>query len=921
MKENITYFDEWQNRSLLQSKLSPPLSGRSLVSRSRLDKWLHAAESARLILINAPAGFGKTTLLAQWFKQLQLQGEATAWLTIDEADNDPGRFLTYLVLAIQKCVPDIDVTLPKKTELLGNRVHSGVILWLLDKLSTFQPAFFLFLDDFGKIQNPEVLAVVQQLIHHLPSGKKVIMSQRRVPELGLGRIRAQGELVEIDAEELRFTIEETDQFVRKSQNNDLDQRDVQFLQNFTEGWVAGIQLSTLSPIWRNKIGDGMPTSTGAFGKISSYLAEDVLARQPEEIQAFLMQTSILTRLSGPLCDALTGRTDGYEILDYLERANLFLVPLDEERHWYRYHSLFAKFLRNRLERRGRDHLNILHRIASHWCEKEKEFQEAAQHALASGDITYAADLMERCAMAVVLSGQMVTIVEWGGLLPPEVLESHPALQLAYCYALIFRREYEKASKILEDIDQNEHRKDSVSMKDELLPLRALLLIGQDKISDYEQAVTDGLEKYVEAKLGDQGKLTINTSMMHVAGAMKISEGKFDDALAYLGRAAALTRRIEMHHVGRLYNKYLVACLELTQGRLHDALEIVRSALSSSSGLAQYSAGGMAAAILQAEVLYEINQLEKAEQLITQFRSLLPTSIPPDIMIVGLRTLTRIYSARGDESKAMHCIAELERLGAERAIPRAVASAHLEEIRIALQHGDVERAIQVTRDHNDRSIWQQFEGRCMLANDPETPEISKLRLMIAKGQGKEALEQLKTAVKIAESSGRVRQVVLIHILIAKAYESCGERKPALRALRDALLAGQSGGFVRSFLDEGELVTLLLRELCDKNSIDDATLCNNISPDYFKLFFNFLGDLQSRKATQLIAQDSFPLEELTDREIAILEKLATGLSNDNIADQLYISKHTVRFHLRNINSKLGANNRTQAVAIARQLGLIS
>lgn len=620
--------------------------------------------------------------------------------------------------------------------------------------------------------------------------------------------------------------------------------------------------------------------------------------------------------------ALTGRSDGYEILDYLERANLFLVSLDEEHHWYRYHSLFAKFLRNRLERRGRDHLNILHRIASQWCEKEGEFQDAAQHALSSGDITYAADLMERCAMTLTLSGQMATIVEWGGLLPLEVLHSHPALLLAYCYSLIFRREYEKASKMLEDIDQNEHPAfDTYSAKNELLPLRALLLSGQDKIAEYEQAVTDGLEKYVDAKLGDQKKLTINTSLMHIAGVMKTEEGKFDESLSYLGRAAALTRRIETHHIGRLYNKYLIACLELTQGRLHDALEIVKSALSSSISLARYSAGGMAATILQAEILYEINQPEKAEHLITQFRSLLPTSIPPDIMIVGLRTLARIYLARGDESKAMRCLSELEQMGAERALPRAIASAHLEKIRIALQRGNVERAIQVTRDHNDRSIWQVFEGRCMLANDPETPEISRLRLMIAKGQGKEALEKLKSAVKTAESSGRVRQVVLLHILIAKAYETCGERKPALRALRDALLAGQPGGFVRSFLDEGELITKLLRELYDTNSVEDSAFGKNISPDYFKLFFHSLGDVSPRKATQQSEQGSFPLEELTDREIAILEKLATGLSNEDIADQLYISKHTVRFHLRNIHSKLGANNRTQAVAIARQYGLIS
>lgn len=915
-------WNKMQSKYLIHSKMIPPSCGRALVPRSRLDSWLNSTETVRVVIVNAPAGFGKTTLLVQWCNQLQRLGEVTVWLTLDESDNDPGRFLANLVAAIRKSIPGVE-NMPINADFVsGGEIPSGVMLWLLDILDSFQSDLYIFFDDIGGIHNLEVLAIVQQLIHNLPPGKRLVMSQRHALKLGLSKLRARGELVEINVDDLRFTFDETSQFFRQSQLFEMCESDLQYLQQSTEGWIIGLQLSTISSAWRKNSGDFIQSCSVDFRHISSYLAEDVLARQPEEIQVFLMQTSILNRLTGPICDVLTGRGDGFETLDYLERSNLFIIPLDEEKRWYRYHSLFSKFLLNRLERKiGHEHLNQLHRLASQWYEKEGEFQEAAQHALASNNIEFAAELMERCAMMLLLIGQMVTVVEWGDKMSPEVLDHHPSLCLAYCFALAFRQEYEKSSKVLGRYDLESFEfNDKLTFKEELLSVRALLSVSQDNIIECTQSVFDSLAYYSKKKLEDHGRFVVNSLLLTLAGYIKIIEGDFDEALAYLGQASSVIRRMEASQVGTIYNKYFIACLELTQGRLCNAIEIVSAVLSDKSiGPARYSTGGMAAAVLQAEVHYEMNQLEIAEKLIMPFRNMLRTSVPPDAMITGLRTLARIYFVRGNENGAMHCLDELERLGAELSVPRASDSARFEKIRIALCLGDLERALQISRDI-DNSVWQTIGGRCMIGNDLETPEICRIRLMIASGKAKEALEKLKIIFKTAQSSRRIRRLILISILMAKAYAVCGERRASLRALSEALLAAQTGPFVRSFLDEGEPVATLLKEIFKTYPVVDSVFSANISSDYLKLFFPSLGIMPMHQAAQQSNQSSLPFEELTDRERAILEKLAMGLSNEAIGDQLFVSKSTVRFHLRNIHSKLGTSNRTQTVTIARQLGLV-
>ncbi|MEN6440326.1 MAG: hypothetical protein ABFD97_17265, partial [Syntrophobacter sp.] len=313
-------------------------------------EWMQSAEHAKFVSICAPAGFGKTTAMVQWISHLRGQNKPTAWLTLDAMDNDPRRFVCNLFAALRESIDDFAPDIQEDDLFEGMHNYNEVASYLLDRLCTFEGKITIFLDELCAIQSPQVIQAIRQILHYLPTGSRLIAAMRLAADLGLGKLRAKGELIEIGLEDLRLTLQETEQFVRQTQHLDLDQIELEALYKMTEGWVTGLQLSTLSSTWQGQPTHA-PQSFKALRLISEYLVEDVLANQSQDVLSFLLQTSILNSLTGPLCDAVTGCADGYEMLEYLEKHNLFLISLDEEHNWYRYHSLFARFLRNRLERR------------------------------------------------------------------------------------------------------------------------------------------------------------------------------------------------------------------------------------------------------------------------------------------------------------------------------------------------------------------------------------------------------------------------------------------------------------------------------------------------------------------------------------------------------------------------------------------
>lgn len=903
-------------RPLLTAKLRPPLRGESVIPRSHLDERFRSAFGARLVLVHSPAGFGKTTAMLQWLSMLRQLGDRTSWLSVDDGDNDPGRFLDYLLAAFRRVDPalDLDELAPARFE--GGSATSGLLLTLVRRLDESSGPFTLFLDDFERIRNPEVTRILKEVLDHLPRGGRLVIAAREAPDIGLARMRIWGQLVEIETEDLRFAPEETERFLREAHGLALDDEDLARLHRCAEGWAAGLQLAALSLAGRPHAKEFLKSFSGSSTEIADYLAEDVLSRQPEDVRAFLLQTCILDALCGPLCDALTGGSDGYAMLGRLERANLFIVPIDHERYWYRYHNLFAQYLRTRLARGIPGMTAGLHRSAAAWFSRQGRYVEAAEHALAGGEVSLAAGAIETCAMDFIVMGQFGTIADWVNRLPSEVLDRYPKLRLAYAWTLTFQGAYEKAHAVADQIrcGRASEELDEAAWS-EVGALEAVNLGLADRIEEAHRAASDGLRN---ARCGGsfaRGNLSV------VLGFSLISCGRFDEAREIL-RQARESHAEGGSILGVVFSHCLKGVSELIQGRLQAATTHYRSAYARVSGvLPGLSRPGAVAAVFLADALYEANELEEAERLLSGQMELFREYINMDTTLCGFLTLARLRWMGGRHADALALLEEAERLGAARNWPRMCATVRLERARLALQFIGVDAAERACRRSDDRRVWKSFEGYSMPANDLATPALHQLRLLVRKGQPDRAMEGLKAELARAQAERRLRRALKLKILQAEALSTVDERRSSLRTLTDAVRFAEPEGFIRIFADEGTTVIRLVRKLRESAGTVNAFGLSRREVSFLDRILLAAGEEAGWNGAPGFEPAGDALDEITAREIEIIALVARGLSNRDLADRLFVSENTVKFHLRNVNSKLGAKNRTEAVAKARSMGLIS
>ncbi len=914
---------------LLRSKLSPPLADSS-IERNRIDEWLGSALHSRLALIHAPAGFGKTTVMLQLHARLQERGVPTAWLTLDEADNDVARFQAYVVGALRTIDPSLDGVAREGSPYgAGNGAGEHILRirqWMTEE---YGRPIALFLDDFEVVHNAEVLQIVRGLIAGSLPGQLLVVASRRTPDLGLARLRVRGQLCEIDLDDLRFAWDETDLFLRRCRGLELADYELARLYGCTEGWAAGLQLSALALTGRADKKALIESFSGSFADIADYLAEDVLSRQPEDVRRFLLETSVLDRLSGPLCDTVTGRSDSYELLSYLEQAHLFLMPLDKDRRWYRYHNLFSEFLRSQAERYLPEAVPDLHHLAADWFVDQGHAVEAAKHALAAGDLDRAAGLVAECAMTLVGLGQLRTVADWVDRLPSETLDRHPELRIALCWALSMRHRHAEARVVLDQIVQGldpDHPADPTVL-DQVYSLESVVLSLTDNVHECLELSERNLPLIADRESFPYGVLA------NCLGCRLLEAGRFDEARDLLESAEVCHSR-GGNVFGAMYSVCLIGALDLLQGRLSVALERYQAAETTvrQASLTQSQTGAVAAVFL-AEALYEMDRLDEAEQLLAESRDRFRECVPLDVMMLGYLTLARVHVVRGEEKAASRLLEEAELLGRERATPRVAATLRLEKIRLALQHGHVAEAEQLQQQSDeDSQVWRLFAGWGMPASDPETCEVSRVRLLTRSGQHARALALARTELARAGDTGHLRRALKLRILMAEALEGARDHRGALRTLREALFFGSQEGFVRTFADEGARVLRLAAELRSALA-EEPPLAGTLTIDYLDRVLE-AGATGSRAAHGLpvaatLGQgaDAFehvgeqPSEPLTARETEILEMVARGLSNSELADRLFVTVPTVKFHLRNINGKLRAHSRTRAVARARELGLIS
>lgn len=898
------------------SKLHPPGGRLAQVQRSAIAERVLTAGSVKLVLVRAPAGFGKTTAMLQARERLEALGLATAWLTLDRADNDITRFLSGLTAAVTQ---------------LGREPRShlnasiNAPLDVLEALAREDAPFSLFVDDAELIQEPAVLGLLREIIEHLPRRGQLVIGSRSLPDLGLGRLRARGQLLEIDAELLRFSLAESEEFFRLRPGPTLPPAALGQLHGKTEGWITALWLVAMALERRGAgVSDFVERFSGTNRAVADYLAEDVLAQQPLEIRDFLLRSSVLRQLDAAVCRALLPRSDCARILQHLEQANLFVTPLDGEHDGqpsYRYHSLFADFLRAQLQREHPGDIARLHLAASGWYEAQGRPVPAIDHAIEGGDHPHAVALMAQHAEGFLEQGRMRLLDRWFSALPTTSLQQQPLLQMVAIWAQCFTHGPWGAMQQL-DASGCSHSADPVVLA-HVNAMRPMLLAMMDRHDEAYETGRQSLARLPSCRPFADSMLS--NAMAHIVAVM----GDKHEAQRLLDDA----RRMQAgSSFNRMYTESLAGLLDLKEGRLRQATARLRMAVSATPHAASYTHtnGNAWAGVLYAGVVYEANELQAAEHLLNVYLPLARDVGLPDHMIASHRMRARIAFQRGDIDAAFELLTELEYLGHHRQLPRVVASAKLERARLLLLQGNGPASRDELNRADDPGVWQRVRVQHLQAHDVDDMQIGRLRWDIHFGDARAALQRAEQMHEAALAEGSLHRALRLGLLLSLTRYRSGHATEALALMNNLLQQASREGFVRLIIDEGPALAPLVQRV-RQAAHDPKRPDDPIFIDHLQRLLDLYGSAAlvedgatgSEPANDLdhsAAAAELP-EPLTLKEIRVLQLLAEGYSNSAMAEKLFVSDSTVRTHLRNINAKLKAHSRTQAVAIARRLRVIA
>jgi LuxR family maltose regulon positive regulatory protein len=904
------------DRRLLDAKLTPPAASHSSVSRAGLADVICSAQTARLVLIRAAAGFGKTTLMMECRRKFEQMGLDAAWLTLDRSDNDASRFLAVLHAALAPVLGVDDDEAPRTDP--GAREPSEIgmaALELLNRVAVQGQPFVLFLDDFEVISEPGVHSLVRELIDAMPRHSRLVIGTRTLPELRLGRLRAQDQLLEVDASQLRFTLEETVEFLAMRRMPPLETEDLVRLHRKTEGWAAALWLASIA-LERSEDRPGFISKfSGSDRAVAEYLAEEVLARQPPEVRDFLQRTSVLKQLEPGICDYVLERNDSADVLASLERTHALLVRLGEGQHNYRYHSMFAGFLREQLARSQPAEVVRLHRKAAQWYMAQGRPVPAIDHALESGETGLAVQLLEAHAAALLAQGRMRILSRWFAALPPTAFDGHPQLVAIRIWALCFTRGSREATALLED--SGIESDPDPQLKPHLLALKPLLLAMMDR---YEEAYAAGRESLAHLPTGnafaDMVLANAMTTVAAVLGQQRQARRLLDSARRGQGQGGS--------SFNVMYSEAAEGIIDLEEGRLRQATARFRLAMNATVRDAYGQTHGNSwAGLLCAIVCYESNELDRAAQLLHVYLPIARDVQLTDQVIVGYALLARISFNKGDIDHALQTLAELEYLGHQRQLPRLVVSAQLERARLHLCLGHHAAAREELARADDRQLWERIGKLRLIANDTEYLTLGQLRWEAVTGDASEAARRLDDEIVAARADARHRRALKLSLLRAIALHRDNRPANAHELLREVLKAASAEGYMRLILDEDRPAGALLRSFVGNTGNPPAT-GDPIFNDYLRrleqAFGAHMASPEVPAASHGSGSGSGMVEPLTRKELRVLQLLAEGYSNNAIAEKLFVSDSTVRTHLRNVNAKLATHSRTQAVAMARRLGLL-
>jgi LuxR family maltose regulon positive regulatory protein len=903
------------NGQLLTTKFEAPQNHPGFVARPRLYNRLDAGLERRLTLLSAPAGFGKTALLSAWRTRHASEERPIGWFSLDESDNDAARFWAYAIGALQRVRSGIGEHALTLLDLPQTPIEA-VLSSLLNDVAEMPHDLALVFDDYHFVEAEPIHVAVGFLLEHMPPQMHLIISGRADPPLALARLRARDQLTELRAADLRFTVKEATAFLNDIMELSLSEEDACALEVRTEGWVAGLQLAALSMREHEDVSEFISTFTGSNRHILDYLTEEVLGLQPEPLKAFLLRTSILNHLNGELCDAVVGGNGAQETLEILERTNFFVVALDEERYWYRYHHLFSDALRHRLRTMQPDQIPELHRRAAEWHEDHGLVEDAIRHALAMDDTDRAARLVEQNTAAVVMRSEGATLLGWLEALPEELVRCRPRLSVAYAIAALFGGRLDDVEPLLRDAERALGclpRASSMGPEESEamgwladIPSCVAIIRGDLARMRGEARRAIALSRQALAHLPEHSPYLRSKAMWNLG----ISSWMSGDLTAAEGAFAELTTKARA--TGDAYLPLLAAYglgrIGVVRGRLLEAEEAYRWALRPGIGRGepQLPVAGWAYLGL-GELSREWNDLNAATSYLEDGLKLGRWVGAAGPLAITYAVLARVQQAQGDASGALDAI-EMARKSAPDAQayhPLNPVSAYL--ARAQLAQGDVESALRWARK-------RRLDADGELSYMREVEHLVLARIFVAQGKPGEALRLLGRLLSAAHAGGRVGSMIEILTLQALILQAEGDAARAASILGRALSLAKPEGYVRMFVDEGAPMTALLRRLPS----------DEVSPRYVGRLLIVLrqsGWDNKLPLDTTIPKNRLPLSEpLSERELEVLRLVASGRSNREIARQLYVSLSTVKSHINNTYRKLGANSRTRAVARARDLNLV-
>ena len=895
---------------LLSTKFNFPTPGKKFVNRPRLVYRLDEAldQNSSLILVCGPAGYGKTSLVAEWLHESKkIQPDQVAWLALDSGDNDLTRFLTYFVAALQRNHPGFGVGVLNTLKSHKTSPPPVLATMLINELSGLPGPQFLVLDDYHLLAIESIQSFMAFLIDHQPPQLRLVLITRTDPNLPLARLRARGQLVEVRQGELCFLPEEVDQFTNRVMDLKLSPEQVAFLAKHTEGWISGLQLAVVSMRDVQDRSAFLDKFSGDHEFIADYLTEEVLIRLPGPVRDFLLQTSVLERLSADLCQAVTQNTEAQTTLEYLVDSNLFIVPLDSQHTWYRYHALFADLLRKRLHSSGTFSIKELHRRASLWYRDNGQIDLAIAHAIASQDFELAAGLIGQIAEKYLMVGQATTLLGWLEALPDEMILKRPILGSLKGFSLILcNRPIKEAMTLIAEMDA---AGSLAEFQGEMVTLQALVLIMQGRSAEAIQLSGQALQQLPVERVFFRSLAADSLGMAYtLAGDFGAARQSFEQVVEISMRSdnVMMTLMALTNQAGLLY----------MQGKLRAGIRICQQVLE----LAEQRTGRLTPIIGKTllnlgEMVREQGDLDLAYKYLSEGARLMD-----DFTEIGLPmaylSLAKLKMNHKDWQSAQQYIDQAR----QRA--RETRSTHMDDqlvevaqARLWIACGELTQATSWAQecgflDHSPLERITDLDRRSGVGQLEQVEFMTLARLYMAKGQPGQALELLDALYRSNEARSIKRRQLECLVLKALAFNQMSETEQALGCLEEALQMGQPEGYQIVFVDEGEPMAQLLY----------LAVAGNISPEYSGKLLKVL----SEKETGLnknFAQNEDLIEPLSKRELEIISLIAAGLSNREIAAALYISLSTVKGHTSNIFGKLCVKNRTEAVARGRSLGLLT